>query len=159
MIVEIAGRPGEYVKEMLSKHVSVFKDIKDIEVNSIKISEPKEIEGSKGVFTCFSEVDITVPNLLRLTEIVFDFMPSSIDIIEPSKVSFDLNEVNSLLNNLSGKLHRYDELAKVAHFKINQLNSQIEALKKGNEKDILKEDKVKKESKKGKNPKRPNKNK
>jgi len=129
MIVEIAGRPPEHIKEVLSQHVGVMNKIPDLKVRSIKVHDAKEMEGAKGVFTCFAEVDFDAPNFLRLEEVVFDFMPSSIEVLEPSKVSMDLVEATALLNSVSGKLHRYDELAKMAQFRINQLNAQIEEKK------------------------------
>lgn len=134
MIVEIAGRPPEHIKEILSKHVGVMNNIRDLKVHSIQVHEPKKIEGSNDVFTCFAEVDFDAPTFGRLGETVFDFMPSSIEVLEPSRVSMDLPEATALLNSISGKLHRYDEIAKIAQFRIQQLTAQLEeATKKAQE--------------------------
>ena len=130
MIVEMAGRPAEHLKEMLGKHIGVLEDLKDVEVNSIKVHEPKEIEMEnvpKGMFTCFAEADFNVELFSRLTEIVFDFMPSSIEVIDPAKVTLDGHEASTLLNNVSGRMHRYDEIAKVAGARLQQLNAQLQA--------------------------------
>src|SRR3989344_5783053 len=88
MIVEVAGNPSEYVKESLEKHVNVLNGIKDVTINSMNISEPKEIENSNGIFTCFSEIDFEVENFSRMTEIIFDFMPSSVEVIVTSFIPF-----------------------------------------------------------------------
>jgi hypothetical protein len=150
MIVEIAGRPADHVKEILSKHVGVMNNIKDLVVHSIKVHDPKEIEGSNGVYTCFAEVEFEAPSLGRLGETVFDFMPSSIEIVEPSRISADLPEVTALLNSISGKLHRYDEIAKIAQFKIHQLTAQLEAAQKAPVKEEKPKQTKKKASKKKK---------
>jgi len=132
MIVEMAGRPAEHVKEMLTNHVGVLDKNKDIEVHSINVSEPKEIEmenvpkGSE-MFTCFAEVDFEVESFSRLSEIVFDFMPSSVEVIEPSKVTLDPSEASNLLNNIAGRMHRYDEIAKIAGARLQQMNAQLQA--------------------------------
>lgn len=131
MIVEIAGRPPEHVKDTLERHVGVMNNIKDLKVHSIKVHEPKEIEGSKGIFTCFAEVDFEAPTLIRMGETVFDFMPSSIEILEPTKISIELPEATGFLNTISGKLHRYDEIAKIAQFRIQQLTTQLESATSG----------------------------
>ena len=131
MIVEMAGSPATYVKEMLSKHIMILNEVKDIKVHTIKVSEPAEIENSKGMFTCFAEADFETENFARMTDTMFDFMPSSIEIIEPSKVSLDMHEATSLLNNLSGRLHRYDELAKIAKIKIDQMSKELEIVRAG----------------------------
>jgi len=131
MIVEMAGRPAEHVKEMLANHVGVLDKNKDIEVHSINVSEPKEIEmenvpkGSE-MFTCFAEVDFEVESFARLSEVVFDFMPSSVEVLE-GKVSLDSSEASNLLNNIAGRMHRYDEIAKIAGARLQQMNAQLQA--------------------------------
>ena len=130
MIIEIAGRPPEHVKESLEEYVKMIDKVKDVELHSIKISEPVEVGGNKEIFTCFSEVDFEVGNFSRLSEIMFDFMPSSVEILEPSKVSLDSSDATSLLNNISGRLHRYDDVAKIAQAKIHELSSQLKLSQK-----------------------------
>jgi len=128
MIVEMAGSPPEHVKETLTKHVGALKAFKDIKVNATTVSDPKEIENSNGIFTCFAEVDFENESFGRLCDTVFDFMPSSIEIIEPAKFSFSNLEASSLLNIISGRMHKYDEVARFSQFKMNQMASQMKAL-------------------------------
>lgn len=127
MIVEMAGRPAEHVKESLAKHIGILDEVKDIEVHSIKISEPKEIENSEGMFTCFVEADFETENFSRLSETMFDFMPSSVEVIEPPNITMSLADATNLLNNISGRLHRYDELANVAGARLQQMGEQLQA--------------------------------
>ncbi len=134
MIVEMAGRPAEHVKETLTKHVNVLTKFKDIKVYKIGISEPKEIENSKGVFTCFAEVEFETETFARLSDTVFDFMPSSVEVLEPSKITFNLQEAASLLNNISGRMHRYDEAARLAQFQVKQLLDKLKAKESDKEK-------------------------
>lgn len=136
MIVEMAGRPPEHLKESLEKHIKVLDDVKDIEVHSIKVSEPTEIKlenneaGGEPMFTTFAEADFECESFARLSETMFDFMPSSVEVIEPTKVIMDLHESTNLLNNISGRMHRYDEFAKMANIKMQQMNAQIELAQK-----------------------------
>ncbi|MEA3248072.1 MAG: hypothetical protein U9Q73_00015 [Nanoarchaeota archaeon] len=134
MIVEMAGRPAEHVKDSLAKHVGVLSEVKDIRVHSIKISEPREIENSSGaegtpsggiMFTCFAEADFETENFARMSETMFDFMPSSVEIVEPSKVTLDMGEATNLLNNISGRLHRYDEIMKIAGGRLQEMGAQL----------------------------------
>ena len=131
MIVEMAGRPAEHVKSSLEAHIGILNDVKDIGVHSIKVSEPKEIERPEGaaeaepMFTSFAEADFECENFGRLSETMFDFMPSSVEIIEPSKISIDCVEATALLNNLSGRLHRYDEIAKILGERHTQMEAQL----------------------------------
>jgi len=152
MIVEVAGRPAEHLKMALGEHIGVLNNVNDITVHSIKLSEPREIKEAKGMFTCFAEADFECDSFARLSETMFDFMPSSVEVVEPAKVSLSMGEATDLLNNISGRMHRYDELAKVAGIKLKQMSAreaelvaEIEKLKK----EPVKK-KVKKSVKKGK---------
>ena len=136
MIVEMAGRPAKHVKDSLEKHVGVLNEVKDIEVHSIKISEPRKIEASPSpqeapagepMFTCFAEADFETENFARMSETMFDFMPSSVEVIEPSKVTLDMTDATNLLNNISGRLHRYDEIMKIAGGRLQQMDAQLKA--------------------------------
>jgi hypothetical protein len=133
MIVEIAGRPSEHIKEYLSNHIMVLEKLNDVEVHSIKINDPKELEKKEGEnevsYTCFAEADFEVETLGRLTELIFDFMPSSIEVIEPGNLKMSQADATSLMNNISGRLHRYDEFAKVAGNRIKELESALEKTK------------------------------
>ncbi|MFH0711748.1 MAG: hypothetical protein V1889_01185 [archaeon] len=121
MIVEIAGRPAEHLKNALAEHIGILNKVNDITVHSIKLSEPKEIENSNGMLTCFAEADFETTSFGRLSETMFDFMPSSVEIIEPTNVSLSMHEATDLLNNISGRMHRYDEIAKIAGEKLRQM--------------------------------------
>jgi len=135
MIVEMAGRPAAHLTESLENHVGILNKVKDIEVHSIKVSEPREIERkdvakSDEMFTAFAECDIEAETFARLSETMFDFMPSSVEVIEPSKITMDCNESTNLLNNISGRMHRYDEIAKIAGARLQQMGAQLQAAQK-----------------------------
>ncbi len=139
MIVEMAGRPAKHLTESLEKHIGILNKVKDIKVHSIKVSEPREIERGdlpEGtpkediMFTAFAEADFECENFGRLSETMFDFMPSSVEVIEPPRVSMDTNEATSLLNNISGRIHRYDELAKITEAKFYQIGTRLQEMQK-----------------------------
>jgi hypothetical protein len=134
MIVEMAGRPAEHLKESLEKHVGILREVKDIEVHEIKISEPRVIpredKKSEEMFSSFAECDFECESFARLSETMFDFMPSSVEVIEPGKVGLSMDEATSLLNNISGRLHRYDEIAKILGEKYKQMEGQLIVAKK-----------------------------
>ena len=140
MIVEIAGRPAEHVKGALENHVGVLNQVKDVVVHSINVSEPKKIEGEEEVYTSFAEVDFETETFLKISEIMFDFMPSSVEVIEPSKVSLRIDEATALLNNIAGRMHRYDEIAKFAKIKTNQMEQRMQMMQQ----EIMKRDAVEK---------------
>ena len=155
MIVEMAGRPPEHLTETLEKHIGILNEVKDITVHSIKVSEPREIKqevaaGGEVMFAAFAEADFECESFARLTETMFDFMPSSVEVIEPAKVTMDMSESTALLNNISGRMHRYDEIAKIAGARLQQMGAQLEAAQKA----LIEKDAETAKKKKKKSPKK-----
>jgi len=119
----------------LEKHIKVLNQVDDITVHSIKVSEPRVIEQEgttpdSEMFTAFAEADFETDSFARLTETMFDFMPSSVEVIEPVKVTLDMSESTALLNNISGRMHRYDDIMKMAGNKLQHYEAQLEIAKK-----------------------------
>jgi hypothetical protein len=88
------------------------------------------------MFTCFAEVEFGVESFVRLTEIIFDFMPSSIEVIEPGELRMGMGDATSFLNTLTGRLHRYDEIAKLAQMRNQQLVQKMQMM----EQELMKRD-------------------
>ena len=161
IIVEMMGKPSKFLRESMEAHIKNLDGYSEVEIKSAKISEPKEYEVPEDkpalkepMYTCFAEIEFEVPNFSKLTSVVFDFMPSSVEVVEPFSFQLESGEITDLLNNLSGRLHRYDEIAKMAHAKISYLENALKEKENGNvlEKKKSKDDKkkVKKKAKKAK---------
>ncbi len=48
-------------------------------------------------------------------ELCFDYMPSSIEILEPAGMEVDMNDMVSMLNDLLARIHKYDMVLKNLH--------------------------------------------
>ena len=147
MIIEVMGRPAEHLLEMIKIHVGQIKTMKDIKYISESFSEPKKIEAEQEFYTCFAEVEIETKGFQKLMDLIFDFMPSSIEILEPSNIDFSLSDATSFLNTLAGRLHKYDEIAKIAQIQTQQLAQRLQQAQQA----LMEKDKnIKKPSKKKK---------
>ena len=142
IVVEMMGKPADYLKQSLEAHVEKLKTRKGVKVESIKVNDAKEMENSPGFFSCFAEVEVEVEKLKELFDIIFDYMPSSVEVVEPAKVSMGIEEATALLNNLAGRLHRYDEIAKTAKFRMDHLMKQVQIATK-----VLEDNKLAKDGK------------
>lgn len=164
MIIEIAGRPANHVRDSLKAHTAQIRSIKDICVENENISDPRlmEIPEQPGqekpavvqeMYTCFSEIEFTTNSFAKLTDIVFDFMPSSIEIIEPSELEFNLADATTYLNTLAGRLHKYDEIAKISQMQTQQLAQKMQMMQMHNQMQIAaKQEEMKKENAKKEKP-------
>lgn len=145
MIVEIAGRPADYLKEALVNHINQIRNLKYARLINATYSEPKKLEVQEEMYTCFAEVEVETNEFADMINLIFDFMPSSFELIEPSEMKINLSDATSILNTLSGRLHKYDEIAKISQAQVQQLAQKLDEMQK--EKDALE---VKKKPKKKK---------
>jgi hypothetical protein len=111
LMLEILGKPAEYIGKTLSEIVDKLGKEKNVRVVNKKIAEPKLVEGQENLFTSFAEVEIET-SLDRLMLLIFGYMPSHIDIITPEELKVKNSDLNLFFNELTRKLHQYDELAK-----------------------------------------------
>ena len=107
LIIEIAGFPKEHIAEVMGKMVENIK--KDYEVLNAGVQEIQQV---KELWSTFVDIKIMFKDLNQMTAFCFDYMPSSVDIIEPVRLNLEAFEINALFNDLMGKIHHYDMLLK-----------------------------------------------
>lgn len=112
VILEILGRPPEYIKEALTTLVLKLGAEKGVKLLSKEIHEPILAEGSKDLFTTFAEIELELESLQIYFNIMFAYMPSSIELISPEKIALTNNDLTHMSTQLAQKLHDYDALAK-----------------------------------------------
>ncbi|MCL6500558.1 MAG: hypothetical protein K6T16_00805 [Candidatus Pacearchaeota archaeon] len=112
LIFEVLGKPAEHVEKAIELLVSKLGEEKNLEIIGKNIHKPRAVEKTEKVFTCFAEVELVVQSFSRLIELIFDYMPASIEITEPTSLNFKVEDANALINDLATRLHQYDLLSK-----------------------------------------------
>jgi hypothetical protein len=140
VIYEMIGRPPEHIKDSLNELIEGIGKNPGITVNNKKIHEPHPLDkekakdlnqGAESLFSTFAEVELVADNLHLVFSLIFNTLPSNIEILEPSELilkNFDLSQV---LAQLTIKLHQFDEIAKALTLERTQL---IDVVKKLDEK-------------------------
>lgn len=128
LIIEVLGKPAEHLTETLNDITKKIDKEKGIEVVKKKINEPKELEDKKGFYTNFAEIEVEVENPLHIAVLVFKYMPAHIDIISPEKLSLANNDFTDLFNELTRRLHSYDEVARVLQFERAKMIEKLKEL-------------------------------
>lgn len=113
-IIEIMGTPKEHVEETMKSVVDKVKQEKSFQLIKHSFFECKQIEQSK-FWSTFAEVEISFPGVDQLVLFCFNFMPSSLEILEPAKATFEQREIGNLFNDLLARLHQYDMVLKNLH--------------------------------------------
>lgn len=126
-IMEILGSPKSHVENTAKILLDKVKERKEIELLKSFTSDAKQV---KQFWSCFVEIEIRLENLDKLIGFCFDFMPSSIDILEPSSLEINAREINGFVNDLMARLHRYDMFLKNLRAHAIMLQEEINKKKK-----------------------------
>jgi hypothetical protein len=129
MILEILGRPADYIKESASALVDNLGKEKGVKVLKKSVADSKKVEG-KEMFSTFAEIEVETENILVLFDVMFRYMPAHIEILEPTEMRMESADLDAMLSNLIFKLHRYDELAKILTIEKQILTQQVMHLRK-----------------------------
>ncbi|MBT3416873.1 hypothetical protein HON86_02875 [Candidatus Woesearchaeota archaeon] len=117
-IIEIVGAPIEHIKETMEKVSNLINENKNYEIIKKETSDPKESEfphPSKKdekikVFSTFTEFEISFKDYDALTNFCFEFMPSSVEVLEPMELKIGAQEVNNTLNDILARLHHQSKI-------------------------------------------------
>jgi hypothetical protein len=114
-IIEVAGRPKEYVEETIKNYVKKIKKEEKTDIVKEEYSDVKKQEDEKTkeeFWHKFVELELWSKNLPSLIDFCFDYMPSSIEVIGPKELHLREREISGLLNDLQGNLHRMNMMVK-----------------------------------------------
>ncbi|MFH1500526.1 MAG: hypothetical protein ABIE22_01115 [archaeon] len=111
VILEMLGRPKEYLKETMEGLVEKVGKEKGVNILKKKINEAKEIE-EKGIFSCFTELEVEFEDINSMLIVTFLYMPSHIEVVTPEQIKIKNADLDTMFNELCRRLHQYDEIAK-----------------------------------------------
>lgn len=112
LVYEIIGRPADYIEKVMNIFLDRIKDKNNVELIKKEIFPIKEIEKVKDLYSIVAETEFYFKDIEVLLGFMIDTMPSSIEIIEPTEIKFNLAEINSFINDYLATLHRYDDVFK-----------------------------------------------
>jgi hypothetical protein len=111
VVIEIMGRPADNVSTALKSLLDKLNGEKGVEIVEKKIHKPKAVPDSD-LFTSFAELTLNLETIDNYFGIVFAYMPSHIEIIEPSDFKVDAFQLGDIANLLTQRLHGIDALMK-----------------------------------------------
>ena len=120
-IVEVVGKPKEHVEKAINLVVEKSAEIKGLKIEKKDIAKTKSIkseslsetekkiqEKTGEIFSSFTEIEFIADNLDVVASFCFDFLPSSLEIIEPENISSDIQDISKLMNDTLSRLHNAD---------------------------------------------------
>lgn len=119
-IIEVIGYPGEHIQKVIEKVVEkIEKTEEGIDVIKKDMAEPKLVK--EKLFSTFVELELKIENQLRLNHFCFDYLPSSIEILDIENMNIKANDFTNGLNDLLARLHEYN----VALSNLKALNKEL----------------------------------
>ncbi len=109
IIVELMGTPQEHIKNTMELYLERIKEDNNMVVEHEDLAP---IEKKDSFFLQFVELTIEFKSVKKLIEFCFDYMPSSIEIIEPANITYDSQNLSDIVNDLQAKLHQLDMIIK-----------------------------------------------
>ena len=108
-IIEIAGKPKEHIEETMKLVVKKLKHEQGIKVLKSKVHDAEE-HGE--VFSTFAELELEHDSLESITYFCFEYLPSSLEMVEPESLKVEMQTFSEVFNDLLGKLHSMDNKLK-----------------------------------------------
>lgn len=137
IIIEMLGRPKEHLRKTMKDFLKKIGAERGVVVAGKKIHSPRKVEqkdnegkiikipGNREVFTTFAEVSLETETIFDLIRIIFIYMPSHIEILEPGEFMMQNIDIAAVLNEITKKLHQYDAIAKNALMQNQMLANKI----------------------------------
>lgn len=104
-IIEVVGYPEEYIKDAINKIVDNIKKKDYFKVLNLYVEETKKLDK---MYSTFTEVEIETKTLQDVLDFCFDYLPSSVEILEPEIINEKSTDLAGFLNDLMLKLHEYN---------------------------------------------------
>ncbi|MFC1753519.1 hypothetical protein ACFL96_09040 [Thermoproteota archaeon] len=113
LVMEVAGSPKEHVDQAITLLVDKLEE-KDYvtDLVSEEVFEATPHPQNEKIFTAIAELECWIKGSKNMVDLAFDFMPASIEIVEPEKPDVKNKDFSSLMNELMAKLHKSDMVVK-----------------------------------------------
>jgi len=136
LILEVLGRPKEHIVSALTGLIDQLAKERGVKVLNRNVREPRELKKEEQpaqaqgqeLYVTFAEVEIQVTSLFDLVGVMFKYMPSHVEILSPENVSSTNADWNDMLNDLTRRLHAYDEVARGLQMENTILKNQLRAV-------------------------------
>ena len=109
---EVLGAPKEHVDKTLQVVLDKLPTEEGVNVVASKKYETKEVEGNEKLWSTFAEVEFEAESFKKVLDVCYDYMPSTIEILEPAGMDIDCRDLADFMNDYLTKLHKYSMVLK-----------------------------------------------
>jgi hypothetical protein len=104
VIFEIVGNPKSYVTEAMDLVMKKVSESKNIKVVSQEIAEPADV--GEGLWGTHCATALLIKDVFTVSALIFTFIPSSIEVREPAKITLKDKELSDFFSDIATQLHQ-----------------------------------------------------
>lgn len=104
-IIQIVGKPEGNIITAMDLLIQKIKKDDHLKVTSIDVSE---VEPKDNLFSILAEIEFKTPTIDQLAWFCFDYLPASIEIIEPRELKYSAQDLTSFFNEIQTRIHAMD---------------------------------------------------
>jgi len=109
IIFELVGNPKEHVEKTIRAYLTNIKTDKEILI--LKEDYAETVEKEK-LWSTYVEAEMLVKSLEKFVWLCVNFMPASIEILKPDKLTYSSKKLTDWFNDLLAKLHEVSMVQK-----------------------------------------------
>ncbi|MFH1396131.1 MAG: hypothetical protein ABIG93_01910 [archaeon] len=129
-VIEVLGKPKEHVESSLQKYLEKLEADEKYTIKTKDVAEIKKQDGEQELWTIFAEIEFESKKVEDVISFCFDYMPSIIEVLEPSELKYKAEEVSNFLNDMQAKLFQVDMVAKQLTMQNSHLQKNMAGLMK-----------------------------
>jgi len=127
--IQIVASPKAYAQKVAREYVEAIKVSKDLKQNKkyhvvrsrvsqptkLKKREKEEGEADVDLFKVLIDLEVGVKDRLKMFDFCFEFMPFSIEVIQPMNITLSAADLTEYLTSIQATLHKIDNDFKKAN--------------------------------------------
>ena len=125
--VEVLGSPKDHVEKALQLVIKKLKEEQKIKVLKVQEFECKQMDNK--LWNTFADIEFETKELKKVLEVCYDYMPSTIEILEPAGLEMDTNDVADVFNDFLTKMHKYSMVLKKLQTENIYMMKELEKIK------------------------------
>jgi hypothetical protein len=128
---QIVGKPAKHVDESLKAFLEAIKKDERIYWLEQHVDKAQKTEDSKDneeFFSAFAEVDLLVQNLETLNWLCVNYMPATVEVIEPHDFELSGLDVQNWVGDVLARLHQISAAYKQQTAEVDFLKSNFNTL-------------------------------
>ena len=110
MTVEVMGSPKDHIEAAMLSVIKQLKDDKELTIELANVYECTQMENT--LWSTFADVEFSAKTLKKVLDVGYDYVPSTMEILEPVEMAVQMKDVEEFLNDFLARIHKFSAVLK-----------------------------------------------